>query len=44
MINQENTRIEYSFNASGTIVEWLIVGFSIYGFYCFVIEILELIK
>lgn len=43
-MNQEKNITEYSFNASGTIVEWLIVGFSIYGFYCFIIEILELIK
>ena len=37
-MNEEN-KTEYSFNASGTVVEWLIVGFAIYGVCCFVMEI-----
>ena len=39
-MSKEN-KTEYSFDASGTIVEWLIVGFAIYGFYTFISYIIN---
>ena len=40
-MNQEKNKTEYSFNTSGTIVEWLIIGFAIYGLYSLIVEIIK---
>lgn len=39
-MKQENKTV-YSFDATGTIVEWLIVGFAIYGVYSLIMEIIK---
>ena len=37
-MKQKNKTV-YSFDTTGTIVEWLIVGFAIYGVYSLIMEI-----
>lgn len=39
-MKQENKTV-YSFGATGTIVEWLVVGFAIYGVYSLIMEIIK---
>lgn len=39
-MKQENKTV-YSFNTTGTIAEWLVVGFAIYGVYSLIMEIVK---
>ena len=39
-MNQEN-KTEYSLSVSGTIIEWLLIGFASYGVYSLIMEFVK---
>lgn len=40
-MNKENKKTIYSFNATGTIVEWVILGFALYGLFLFATDLIN---